>query len=127
MGNKVCLKVDSKVSIVMEQVLRLLHHCGMPMTDVDFINSDGSTMHAFLLKSLPRMTQFTGSSKVGEVLARDLHGKIKLEDAGWDWKVTTHYQYLASPSLSSIIKHHKPAHAYNVIIINNINLLLYRS
>jgi 1-pyrroline-5-carboxylate dehydrogenase len=102
MGNKVCLKVDSKVSVVMEQALRLLHHCGMPLTDVDFINSDGPTMHAFLLKSLPRMTQFTGSSKVGEVLARDLHGKIKLEDAGWDWKVTALYMHLVSLSTSSI-------------------------
>ena len=103
MGNKVCLKVDSKVSVVMEQALRLLHHCGMPLTDVDFINSDGPTMHAFLLKSRPRMTQFTGSSKVGEVLARDLHGKIKLEDAGWDWKVTLHCLHLASLSTFSII------------------------
>jgi hypothetical protein len=25
--------------------------------------------------------------KVAEMLARDLHGKIKLEDAGFDWKV----------------------------------------
>ncbi len=87
MGNKVCLKSDSKVAVVMEQALRMLHHCGMPLTDVDFINSDGPTMHALLMKSEPRMTLFTGSSKVAELLARDLHGKIKLEDAGWDWKV----------------------------------------
>jgi 1-pyrroline-5-carboxylate dehydrogenase len=33
------------------------------------------------------MTQFTGSSKVAEILAKDLHGRIKLEDAGFDWKV----------------------------------------
>ena len=87
MGNKVCLKSDSKVAVVMEQTLRMLHHCGMPLTDVDFINSDGPTMHALLMKAEPRMTLFTGSSKVAELLARDLHGKIKLEDAGWDWKV----------------------------------------
>lgn len=89
MGNKVCLKVDSKVSVVMEQALRLLHACGMPLSDVDFINTDGPTMHKFLLKAAPRMTLFTGSSHVAEVLARDLHGKIKIEDAGWDWKVST--------------------------------------
>ncbi|KAJ1433135.1 Aldehyde/histidinol dehydrogenase [Ochromonadaceae sp. CCMP2298] len=87
MGNKVCLKADSRVAAVMEQALRLLHHCGMPMQDVDFINSDGPTMHKLLMRAEPRMTQFTGSSKVAELLARDLHGKIKLEDAGWDWKV----------------------------------------
>lgn len=91
MGNKVCLKADSRVAVVMEQMLRLLHHCGMPLNDVDFINSDGPTMHALLMKAEPRMTLFTGSSKVAEMLARDLHGKIKLEDAGWDWKVSSKY------------------------------------
>ncbi|XP_020250917.1 probable aldehyde dehydrogenase, partial [Asparagus officinalis] len=45
MGNKPVLKVDSKVSIVMEQMLRLLHKCGLPKEDVDFINSDGITMN----------------------------------------------------------------------------------
>lgn len=87
MGNKPTLKVDSKVSIVMEQWLRLLHHCGLPATDVDFINSDGSTMNRFLRAARPRTTQFTGSSKVGEHLAKELIGKVSLEDAGFDWKI----------------------------------------
>jgi 1-pyrroline-5-carboxylate dehydrogenase len=50
MGNKPVLKVDSKVSIVMDQMLRLLHACGMPAEDVDFINSDGITMNKLLLE-----------------------------------------------------------------------------
>mmetsp|Transcript_85 Transcript_85/g.142 ORF Transcript_85/g.142 Transcript_85/m.142 type:complete len:403 (-) Transcript_85:940-2148(-) len=87
MGNKVLLKSDSRVAVVMEQVLRMLHFCGMPAKDVDFLNCDGPTMHKFLLTAKPRMTQFTGSSTVAEILARDLHGKIKIEDAGWDWKI----------------------------------------
>jgi 1-pyrroline-5-carboxylate dehydrogenase len=87
MGNRVLLKADSRVAVVMEQMIRLLHSAGMPLTDVDFINCDGPVMHELLLKSKPRMTQFTGSSKIAEILARDLHGKIKIEDAGWDWKV----------------------------------------
>ena len=33
------------------------------------------------------MTLFTGSGAVAEMLARDLHGRIKLEDAGFDWKI----------------------------------------
>ena len=33
------------------------------------------------------MTLFTGSSRVGEHLAKQLHGKVKLEDGGYDWKV----------------------------------------
>ena len=36
---------------------------------------------------LVRMTQFTGSSKVAEHLCSVLNGKIKIEDAGFDWKV----------------------------------------
>jgi len=88
MGNKVVLKGDSKNSVIMEQMLRLLHHCGMPMEDVDFINNqDGKTMHQLLLEAEPRMTLFTGSSRVAEILAKDLRGKIKIEDAGFDWKI----------------------------------------
>lgn len=88
MGNKVILKLDSKNSVVMEQCLRLLHSCGMPLTDVDFLNNaDGTAMHRLLIDAQPRMTLFTGSSRVAEILARDLHGRIKIEDAGFDWKI----------------------------------------
>ncbi|XP_068648242.1 probable aldehyde dehydrogenase [Aristolochia californica] len=87
MGNKPTLKVDSKVSIVMEQMLRLLHECGLHVGDVDFINSDGNTMNKLLKDANPRMTLFTGSSRVAEKLAVDLKGRIKLEDAGFDWKI----------------------------------------
>lgn len=87
MGNKPVLKVDSKVCIVMEQMLRLLHDCGLPLKDVDFLNSDGKTMNTLLLEGKPRMTLFTGSSRVAEKLAGDLKGRIKLEDAGFDWKI----------------------------------------
>ncbi|KAK6123299.1 hypothetical protein DH2020_042950 [Rehmannia glutinosa] len=125
MGNKPLLKVDSKVCVVMEQMLRLLHECGLPLEDVDFINSDGHTMNKILLETLawrmlakglklsrkrveslycgnlasvlpfvfkslkakPRMTLFTGSSRVAEKLAVDLKGRVKLEDAGFDWKI----------------------------------------
>ncbi|KMZ56434.1 putative aldehyde dehydrogenase [Zostera marina] len=87
MGNKPILKVDSKVSIVMEQMLRLLHECGLPEEDVDFINSDGITMNKLLLEAKPAMTLFTGSSRVAEKITADLKGRIKLEDAGFDWKI----------------------------------------
>ncbi|XP_020250915.1 delta-1-pyrroline-5-carboxylate dehydrogenase 12A1, mitochondrial-like [Asparagus officinalis] len=87
MGNKPVLKVDSKVSIVMEQMLRLLHKCGLPKEDVDFINSDGITMNKLLMEAKPQMTLFTGSSRVAEKLAADLKGRVKLEDAGFGWKI----------------------------------------
>merc|ERR1719469_1049285 len=41
-----------------------------------------------LLTQAPyRVTQFTGSSGVAEDLAKELRGKIKVEDAGFDWKI----------------------------------------
>ena len=33
------------------------------------------------------MTLFTGSSRVAEKLAIDLGGRIRVEDAGFDWKI----------------------------------------
>lgn len=33
------------------------------------------------------MTLFTGSSRIANKLADDLNGRIKLEDAGFDWKI----------------------------------------
>ncbi|KAK1552470.1 hypothetical protein Q3G72_017609 [Acer saccharum] len=87
MGNKPVLKVDSKVSIIMEQIMHLLHYCGLSVEDVDFINSDGKTMNKLLMEANPQMTLFTGNSRVADKLATDLKGRIKLEDAGFDWKV----------------------------------------
>ncbi|XP_002968656.2 probable aldehyde dehydrogenase [Selaginella moellendorffii] len=87
MGNKALVKVDSKVSVVMEQMLRLLHACGLPPNDTDFINCDGPVMNKLLVEAKPSMTLFTGSSRVAEKLALDLKGRIKLEDAGFDWKI----------------------------------------
>jgi 1-pyrroline-5-carboxylate dehydrogenase len=87
MGNKVLCKVDSKVSLAMEQFVRFLHYCGMPKEDLDLIHCDGPVMEKILTKSNVRMTQFTGSSNIAERLAVKLHGKVKLEDAGFDWKI----------------------------------------
>ena len=39
---------------------------------VDLLNCDGPVIHDVLMRARPRMTQFTGSSKVAELLAKDL-------------------------------------------------------
>jgi 1-pyrroline-5-carboxylate dehydrogenase len=65
-GNRPVLK--DKVSVVMEQFLCLLHTCGMPRRDVDFINCSPDTMERFLRLGDPRTTLFTGSSRVAERL-----------------------------------------------------------
>lgn len=75
------------MSVVMEQFLQMLHACGLPKTDVDYINCDGEVMGRFIRSAKPRNTQFTGSSRTAEKLAKVTHGKVKLEDAGFDWKI----------------------------------------
>ena len=89
MGNRPLVKVDSKVSVVFEQFLRLLIHCGLPPSDLDFINCRGQVMGELIKDSKDkiRLLQFTGSKEVAEKLAVDLKGKIKIEDAGFDWKI----------------------------------------
>jgi 1-pyrroline-5-carboxylate dehydrogenase len=87
MGNQVVVKSDWKVQIVFEQCLRMLHHCGLPKTDMDLLYSDGPACNALVVKGNARMTLFTGSQAVAEKLTVDLKGRLKLEDAGFDWKV----------------------------------------
>jgi len=99
MGNKPVLKQAEKVAFVMEQYIHLLHHCGMPMEDVDLLNCEGSVASELLHMAPVQMTQFTGSSRVAELLARQTSGKVKIEDAGFDWKVlgpdVQHVDYVA--------------------------------
>lgn len=87
MGNKPVLKPSEQVSIVMEQYLRLLHACGMPMEDVDFLNGRGPIAQHVIVETPVRLTQFTGSSRVAELLCQATGGKVYIEDAGFDWKV----------------------------------------
>eukprot|EP00033_Pygsuia_biforma_P000234 GCRY01000293.1.p1 GENE.GCRY01000293.1~~GCRY01000293.1.p1 ORF type:complete len:527 (-),score=80.37 GCRY01000293.1:292-1872(-) len=87
MGNKVTLKAASIVCVVMEQFIRMMHYCGAPLTDVDFLCCGGRVMGEFIKAADPRTTQFTGSSVVAEELSTVTHGKIRIEDAGFDWKV----------------------------------------
>ena len=52
------------------------------------VNSTGPEVEKFIrLTPQIRMTQFTGSQGVAERLAEITRGKIRLEDAGFDWKV----------------------------------------
>eukprot|EP00878_Enallax_costatus_P045925 GHUV01055463.1.p1 GENE.GHUV01055463.1~~GHUV01055463.1.p1 ORF type:complete len:297 (+),score=65.10 GHUV01055463.1:357-1247(+) len=81
------LHLPLQVSIVIEQLFRLLHHCGMPRTDADLVHGSGMTMNEIMLRAQPRSTLFTGSQRVAEKLAADMKGKVYLEDAGFDWKI----------------------------------------
>jgi len=87
MGNQMTCKVDEKVQLCMEQFLRMMHHVGLPKTDVDLIYCRGPVMNKILVDGNSRMTLFTGSQHVAEKLTLDLRGRVKLEDAGFDWKI----------------------------------------
>ena len=87
MGNKPLLKVDSRVSLVMDSIIKIMHGNGLPEKDVDFIHCNGEVMQKLLMESKPRLTQFTGSSKVAEKLSKELNGKIRIEGGGFDWKI----------------------------------------
>lgn len=102
MGNKVLLKVDSKVSACMQDFLSLLVACGMPKDDVILVHTNGENMEYLITEVDPRMTLFTGSKKVAEKLSKLLSGRIKVEDAGFDWKIlgpdVSDIDYIASVS-----------------------------
>lgn len=89
MGNRPLVKVDSKVSVVFEQFVRLLINCGLPANCLDLVHCRGSNMGQLLeqAKDTVRLVQFTGSSTVAERISTQMNGAVRLEDAGFDWKV----------------------------------------
>ncbi len=89
MGNRPLVKVDSKVSAVIEQFTRMLIHCGLPATDLDLVHCRGAKMGELIEEAQDtlRLVQFTGSSSVAERISGIMHGRVRLEDAGFDWKV----------------------------------------
>jgi 1-pyrroline-5-carboxylate dehydrogenase len=89
MGNRPLVKADSKVSVVFEQFLKMLIHCGLAANDIDMIHCRGETMGKLISEAADtiRLVQFTGSSGVAERVAATTNGKVRLEDAGFDWKV----------------------------------------
>lgn len=47
----------------------------------------GPIMNELMVRGNSRMCLFTGSQNIADKLCIDLQGKIKLEDAGFDWKI----------------------------------------
>ena len=87
MGNKILLKTDSKVAAMLEEFCRLLLACGAPPEDFNLVHTDRQNMEDLLINCNLRNTMFTGSSRAAEHLMKVLKGKVKIEDAGFDWKV----------------------------------------
>merc|ERR1719192_2620927 len=59
----------------------------MDKTDMDYIHCGGRRMEHILVNGNARNTLFTGSQEIAEHLTLKLKGRVKLEDAGFDWKV----------------------------------------
>jgi 1-pyrroline-5-carboxylate dehydrogenase len=89
MGNRPLLKSATTVDVVIEQFLRFLIHCGLNPNDLDFIHCGGRTMGQLIEASRRdiRLVQFTGSSNVAEATSVAVNGAVRIEDAGFDWKV----------------------------------------
>jgi 1-pyrroline-5-carboxylate dehydrogenase len=89
MGNRPLVKPELKVGVVLEQFVRLMIHSGLPAEDLDVIHTPGSRMGALLeeARDTVRLVQFTGSSHVAEIISKTMDGAVRLEDAGFDWKV----------------------------------------
>lgn len=87
MGNKPLIHSDYRVGLVLEEFVRLLHHCGMALEEVDICCGRGHIINQIIRESKCRSTLFTGSKRVAEKLAEGLRGRVFLEDAGFDWKI----------------------------------------
>lgn len=89
MGNRPLVKPETKVSVVLEQFVRLLIHAGLKPSDLDVIHCKGTVMGQLIEKNREhiRLVQFTGSSGVAEHLSGVMNGAVRIEDAGFDWKV----------------------------------------
>lgn len=77
--------------MVLEEWLRLMLFCGMPPLDVNLIHGVGSGMsrlvHDSCNSKTMRAMQFTGSNHVAKTLCVATEGKVRIEDAGFNWKV----------------------------------------
>lgn len=87
MGNMVTIKPDPRVALCLDQWVRFLHHCGVPLTDINVLNGRGEAIEHLIKKDAFRLIQFTGSSKIANKIAEISKGKVRLEDAGFDWKI----------------------------------------
>merc|ERR1711871_1600427 len=54
---------------------------------MNYIYCSGPVANELLVRFDSRMLLFTGSQAVAEKLSQDLRGRVKLEDAGFDWKI----------------------------------------
>jgi delta 1-pyrroline-5-carboxylate dehydrogenase len=81
-GNKIMVKGDSRVSIVTEQLVSDLLECGLDPHSIELVHADKENAGLLMqeMKSVLRAVQFTGSSRVAELLMETFSGKVRIED-----------------------------------------------
>lgn len=81
-GNKMLVKPDSRVALVMEQMVQDLLDCGLPGEYITLAHADRANAGALFeeLVGVLRAVQFTGSSAVAEKLMKTFEGKVRIED-----------------------------------------------
>lgn len=71
--------------------MRFLQYCGMPLTDIELLHSDRTTANEVISDSYKqdamRILLFTGSSEAARHITNIVGGRVRLEDAGFDWKI----------------------------------------
>lgn len=76
---------------MLEEWLRLMLACGLPPGDVNLLHGTGpgtaKLVDAAAKAKTLRAMQFTGSNSVAKQLLRATDGKVKIEDAGFNWKI----------------------------------------
>lgn len=85
-GNIPFIHVDHRVALVMEYFIHLMLKAGVDPHSFIFINGYGNDIEKTLLEFNPQQTIFTGSTKVADHLTQQLNGRIRVEDAGFNWK-----------------------------------------
>lgn len=81
-GNKLLVKGDSRVALVAEQLVRDLLDCGLDPHSIELVHADKTHSGMLMeeLKDVLRAVQFTGSSRVAQILIKTFNGKVRMED-----------------------------------------------
>ena len=81
-GNKIMLKGDSRVSIVAQQLVSDLLQCGLDPESLELVHADKTNAGLLMdeMTNVLRAVQFTGSSRVAEMLMKTFNGKVRIED-----------------------------------------------
>ena len=81
-GNKLMMKGDLRVSLVTQQLVSDLLECGLDPMSLELAHADKDNSGLLMqeLSDVLRVVQFTGSSRVAEILLKTYNGKVKIED-----------------------------------------------